>query len=248
MGLRRPLAGRLAAAALLLGPLAAPAPGLAADPAVKACVADCNAARTACSETAAANAAAAQAACTGAPDVRECTARAKRIAKAGKKACKSARKSCKRCCRSPAPSCVAPPELPVASGEVVAPEREQLAALPLPPGPDGRGFTVIPLPDGVLFIDPEDRSPVSAAGECAEAVIACFAPPERNLAGCLASVPLCRGKPWKGDGPACCPAGCGERYQALRREGKGEAEAFGAALFAEPSCMPGLDGHEEPAP
>jgi hypothetical protein len=216
----------------------------------KACVAECNADRFGCLAQAEANDAAALAGCAAAPDPGACGAQAARLARAAKKACKGARKACKRCCKAPQPSCVQTPELPVASGAFPAPERSDLpAALAeagLPPGPDGRGFTVIPLPDGQLFIDPADRSPVSAAGECAEAVIACFAPPERNVAGCLAAVPACRSKPWKGDGPACCPTRCGERYQAWRREGFDGAAALGAALFAAPSCMPGLDGNEEP--
>jgi hypothetical protein len=238
-----------AAAALLAGLLLAPAVASAASPARKACVVECNAARLECVAQAEANDAALRAGCAAAPDPRACEAQAKRLAKAGKKACQGARKACKRCCKAPQPSCVQAPELPVASGAFPAPDRAALpAALEeagFPPGPDGRGFTVVPLPDGELFIDPADRSPVSAAGECAEAVLACFAPPERNLAGCLAAVPACRAKPWKGDDPACCPARCGERYQAWRREGFDEAAAFAAALFAAPSCMPGLDGNEE---
>jgi hypothetical protein len=237
----------------LLAALAvAPLPATAADPARKACVADCNAAQSACLTTAASNDATARAACAAAADPGACEVVAKRIAKAAKKACKGARKACKRCCKSPQPSCVQAPELPVASGAFVAPEREALTAAleaaELEPGPDGRGFVLIRLPDGDLFVDPDDRSPASAAAECAEAMLHCIAPPERNIAGCFASVPVCRGKPWKGDGPMCCPAGCGERYQALRRSGQADEDAFSAAIFVEPSCIPGLPGHVAPAP
>lgn len=137
-------------------------------------------------------------------------------------------------------------------GDLELPERAALAAAleesGFPPGPAGRGFTVLQLPDGVLFIDPNDRSPVSAAGECADAMLACFAPPERNVAGCFATVPSCRGKPWKGDAPPCCPAPCGERYQELRRSGLDEVDALVSAIWEEPSCMPGLEGHVEPQP
>jgi hypothetical protein len=230
-----------------LVPLAASA----ANPAQRACVTDCKAAQIACLVDAASNEAASRAACSSAPDPRACEAHASRLAKAAKKACKSARKSCKRCCKAPQPSCVQSPELPVASGAFAAPERAALrAALEaagLDVGPEGRGFVLIPLPDGDLFLDPDDRSPASAAAECAEAMLDCIAPPERNIAGCFASVPACRGKkPWKGDGPMCCPAGCGERYQALRRSGQADDDAFSAAIFAEPSCIPGLEGHVEP--
>jgi hypothetical protein len=244
---------RLPAALALLALLLAPAPARAASPARKACVADCNAARVACLGQAEANDAAARSGCAAAPDPRACEAQAGRLAKAAKKACKGARKACKRCCKSPAPSCVEPPELPVASGSFALPERSALAAAleeaGFPPAPQGSGYTVLPLPDGDFVIDPEDRSPVSAAGECADAMLACLSPPERNVAGCFASVPPCRGKkPWKGDGPLCCPAGCGERYQALRREGLDEDRALAAALFEAPSCVPGLKGREEPKP
>ena len=235
--------------AVLIACLALPGPGArAADPALKACVASCNDARVSCLAEAAANAAAAFAACAGATDPDACEATAKRLEKAGKKACKSARKGCKRCCKKTPGSCVQPPELPVFAGSFERPEREALTTAleesGFPPGPEGRGFAVLRLPDGVFFIDPERRSPASAAGECADAILACVAPPERNLAGCFAALATCKGKPWKGDHAMCCPKDCGERYQALRREGRDEGMAFAGAIFAEPSCIPGVRGQE----
>lgn len=245
----RRLAGSLACA---LASLFASSGAQAADPALRACVASCNEARADCVAEVATRFDADEAACAGAAEARACLAVPKRVQKAGKRACKGARKACKRCCKAAPGSCVEPPELPVFAGSFALPEREALpAALEaagFPPGPEGRGFTVLALPDGVLFIDPEARSPVSAAGECADAMLACLAPPERNVAGCFAALATCRGKPWKGDRPACCPDACGERYHALRREALGEGDSFAAAIWERPSCMPGLRGHEEPQP
>jgi hypothetical protein len=48
--------------------------------------------------------------------------------------------------------------------------------------------------------------------------------------------------------PVCCPSACGERYQALRREGLGVEDALAAAIWRKPTCMPGLEGHVEPEP
>jgi len=224
----------------------------AANPAVKACVASCSEARSSCRSEVGARFEGDVAACSGAADERDCRRLAKRVQKAGKKACNDARKACKRCCKLDAESCVKPPELPVASGSFALPERAALeTALEeggFPPGPEGRGFTVLQLPDGVFYIDPAARSPVSAAGECADAMLACLSPPERNAAGCFALLATCKGKPWKGDAPVCCPAGCGERYQALLQEGLAAEDALAAAIWLKPTCMPQLEGHVEPEP
>lgn len=248
---RRFLGRASLAVATVLLVLAAPG-ARAVDPVVKACVASCNEARAACSLEVASDFEGSELACAKAGDERACLGQAKRLQKAGKKACKGSRKACKRCCKEDPKSCVLPPELPEATGSFELPDRAALpAALEeagFPPGPDGRGFTVLALPDGVLFIDPSARSPVSAAGECADAMLACFAPPERNVAGCFAATATCRGKPWKGNAPVCCPTDCGERYQALRRDGVDEGAALAAAIWEEPSCIPGLEGHVEPAP
>jgi len=220
----------------------------AANPMVKACVASCSEARSSCRNEVGARFEGDVAACAGAADERDCRRLAKRVQKAGKKACNGARKACKRCCKQGGESCAQPPELPAFSGSFELPEREALTTAlegsGFPPGPEGRGFAVLRLPDGVLFIDPERRSPASAAGECADAILACVAPPERNLPGCFAALATCKGKPWKGDRPVCCPKDCGERYQALRREGREEGMAFAGAIFGEPSCIPGVRGQE----
>jgi hypothetical protein len=251
MGSRRLRRIRALAVSLMLSLAASGAH--AADPAVNACLASCNAARTGCVAEVATRFDADEAACAGAAEARSCVTLAKRVQRSGKKACKGSRKACKRCCKEAAGAgCVLSPELPVFAGSFALPDREvlptALEAAGFPPGPGGRGFTVLALPDGVFFIDPDARSPVSAAGECADAMLACFAPPERNFAGCFAALATCKGKPWKSDRPACCPAACGERYQELRREGLGEGDAFAAAIWERPSCMPGLQGHEEPQP
>jgi hypothetical protein len=238
------------AAALVLALTASGA--RAGAPTAKECVAECNEARAGCSAEVAESFAGRVASCVGAEDEKDCKRVAKRFQKAGKKACKGARKACKRCCKQTPGSCVQEPELPLFSGSFELPEREALeTALEeggFPPGPEGRGYTILELPDGVLYLDPSRRTPVSAAGECADAMLACFAPPERNAAGCFAMLATCKGKPWKGNAPVCCPSACGERYQALRREGLGVEDALAAAIWLKPTCMPGLEGHVEPEP
>lgn len=135
------------------------------------------------------------------------------------------------------------------SGAIAPVDRRVLDTVALPPAPNSRGFTLLALPDGTFTFDPQARSPVSAAAECATAMLGCFHPTQRNWAGCFASVPACTSEtPWVGDHPMCCPAACGDRYQALRREGRPDPEAFAAAIWEEPSCMPGLAGHPRDVP
>lgn len=136
-------------------------------------------------------------------------------------------------------------ETPVFSGSFDLPDRQILKQLGLPPGPDGRGFALLTLNDGVYGFDPDDRTPVSAAAECAAGVLSCFHPQLRNYAGCFANVPVCStDTPWTSDGPACCAAACGGRYQDLLREGRDPPSAMTAAIYEKPSCMPGVEGYE----
>ena len=134
-------------------------------------------------------------------------------------------------------------EQPVFSGSFDLPDRQILKRLGLPPGPEGRGFALLTLNDGVYAFDPDDRTPVSAAAECATAILNCFHPQLRNYAGCFANVPVCpTDTPWTSDGPACCTAACGGRYQDLLREGRDPPSAMAAAIYERPSCMPGVEG------
>jgi hypothetical protein len=242
-----PRAASLGRALVLSAALLLPGPARGADPARKLCVGACKEAAAACKEPSANVRDGSAAACAGDPATeRDCLGVAKRVYKASKKACKGARKACKRCCKQlrDADACTVSPEIPVATGSFPAPDRGEIEALPLPPFQDGRGAVMIRLPDGDFGFDPEARTPVSAAAECATAILACYDETLRNVAGCFAAVPSCRGKkPWKTTGPMCCAAACGGRYQDLLREGQPAPVAFAAAIWEAPSCMPGLEGH-----
>lgn len=218
--------------------------------AVKTCKKSCKGALTTCTQAAKSEQATNRAACGTAADPRLCRQEVKRLFKVARRVCRSARARCRVCCSDGRTGCAVPPELPRFSGEFPVPDRGGLEQTPLPPGPSGQGVMLLELPDGALFFDPAARSPVSAAAECATVVLACFHPTLRNWAGCFASVPECEtDTPWVGDHAMCCPAGCGERYQELRASGRSDPEAFGAAIWEAPSCMPALEGHvREPQP
>jgi hypothetical protein len=136
---------------------------------------------------------------------------------------------------------------PLFSGSFTAPERSDLAALPLPQMPGRPGLVLVGVPHGFLYFDPAERTPVSAASECAVAVLSCYQPGVRDWAGCLANVPQCGDDtPWIGEHPMCCAAGCAGRYQALRLAGEVPPAAFVKAVFRAPSCMPGITGYVPP--
>jgi hypothetical protein len=172
-----------------------------------------------------------------------CLARAQKAADAGDRICDAFQANCPTCCVTGGVNCNLAPEVPRAVGEFQIPGRDIVERTDnLPPGPNGVGFMLLPLPDGALGFDPFLRTPATAAAECAGAVLACFSPGERNWAGCLAVVPTCTSdRPWEDDGPACCTTACVERYEELRRAGRGNPAAFTAAIYEAPSCMPGLD-------
>lgn len=242
------IAGRLLPLALAALLLLASAPPAGAASALRTCKKSCKTALGACSRAARGTQATSRPTCGGATDARRCRQDVKRIFKAARSLCRNARARCRVCCRvccrEGRTRCDAPPELPRFSGEFPMPDRRGLDQTPLPPGPNGQGFMLLELPDGAFFFDPAARSPVSAAAECATVVLACFHPTLRNWAGCFASVPACEtDTPWVGDHAMCCPAACAERYQVLRAAGRSEPEAFAAAIWETPSCMPALAGH-----
>lgn len=210
----------------------------------KSCARACAVAQHACLRDARGNFGGHRADCRGdAASGRVCRGRAKRLFATARRACRSFRSQCRQCCRAGGLRCDAPPELPVVIGTFSSPDQDALEHTGLPPAPGGQGFVALALPDGLVGFDPAARTPVSGAAECATAVLACFAPGARNWAGCLAAVPQCEtDMPWVGDHPMCCPAGCFERYQALRRDGLAGPQAFAAAIWEAPSCMPGLRG------
>jgi len=234
------LAGALLAIAVV-GSLTA---SRAADPAVKACVAGCKEPFRVCRSEAAASAASGRAACpTEGDEKKACRQQAKRIAKTAQRTCKVFRKECRVCCKGSGEGCARAPEVPRVTGPFPVPAREVLeTTTDFPPAPDGQGFQLLPLPDGLLGFDPFTRTPVTAAAECAAAVLACFSPPERNWAGCFAAVPACPNeRPFAGDEPPCCAVACFDTFQALLREGRDAPTAFAAAIYESPSCMPGVD-------
>lgn len=178
-------------------------------------------------------------------EIDACRAEAKRVLDAARGACAGAQAECKSCCEASGTSCAAVlPEVPKFAGSFELPDRKELQSLDLPPGPKGTGYTLGALPDGVVWMDPTLRTAVTAAAECAGAMLACYEPSVRNYAGCFASVPVCSNDtPWTSEGPACCAAACATRYQQLRREGRDDPTAMVAAIFEKPSCMPGVKGH-----
>ncbi|MBI2892126.1 MAG: hypothetical protein HYY06_01140 [Deltaproteobacteria bacterium] len=134
------------------------------------------------------------------------------------------------------------PEEPVFSGTFEEPDRRWLRDLDLPPGPDGVGYSMFEMPIGTMILDPDDRGPITAAGECAALILACWDPDLRNYAGCLQNVRQCPDdRPWEGDRPFCCPTACEPRYQDLRRQGLDAAHALTAAIWDDPSCMPAME-------
>ena len=172
-----------------------------------------------------------------------CRARQRVVSKAGKRSCRGYRTRCRTCCRTGGAACAVTPEAPRLEGAFPALDRSALARTTLPRAADGSAVALA-LPDGDLVVDvAAPRTPISAAAECSAALLACFAPPARNVAGCFAGVPVCASDtPWQTDGPMCCPAGCADRYQELRRAGQSGPEAFARAIWESPSCMPGFAG------
>jgi len=228
---------------LLLG--WATAADAATSPAQKACIKSCKPVNAACVLAAKNELAASTALCPArGPEKKACLQRPRRVFAGTKRACRVFKKACPRCCKSNGANCTRTPEVPVASGTFAALDRKALDTTPFPPAAGGNGFALFRLPDGDIVVDPAKRTPVSAAAECAVAVLSCFQPGARNFAGCLATVPTCKNKkPWVGDGPMCCPVACMDRYQELLHAGRDEATAFAAAIWEAPSCMPGVEGH-----
>jgi hypothetical protein len=232
--------------ALLALLTSAPHPSRAASP-LKACLRGCRPLERTCLLEGGKGLRVARASCTG-TSRRACIGTSKRIFKGAKRTCRTARAACRTCCRRRGTGCAIAPEAPIFSGRFTLPDRRALETAPLPPGPGGRGFVLLQEADGIFYFDPAARSPISAAAECAAAVLACYDPALRNRAGCFAGVPTCAtDTPWVGDHPMCCARACGERYQERRREGMDGPHAFAAAVWAAPSCMPGFRGREAKA-
>ncbi len=133
------------------------------------------------------------------------------------------------------------------SGEWTVPDRSMLDDPPLTPHPDG-GYIVHWTAEASLALDPEARTPLSAAAECIALVIACYEPGLRTRLGCLENVEQCGSEtPWTGDEPFCCAAGCAERYRSLREAGYNQPDGVVEALLGQESCAPGLDAWREAA-
>lgn len=224
---------------------------LAATPVAKVCKKSCVSAAKTCRLDARATHDVTVALCpTKGPEKKACRLQPKRVHTGAKRSCKAFKKACTACCKAGEADCDRPPEPLIVAGTFEVPPRVTADNIGLPPAPNGSGFVLLRLPDGDLVIDPAKRTPISAAAECAAAVLACYQAGARNFPGCLAAVPPCTSKkPWEKDKPVCCAPACIDRYQELRRAGRDEATAFAAAIWEEPSCMPGLHGHvPEPVP
>lgn len=234
-----------AAILLLLGitPLASAATPIEARTAgsTRACRSDCKARLRACIGGAKEERAVKAAACKTGAERRPCRAAQKSTFRRAKKACRSFRASCRACCRKGDAPCAG--EEPLFDGTFPAPDRRALDTLPLPPGPNGTGFTWLATADGAIVIDPARRTPVSAAAECAAFVVACYRAGVRNWAGCFDNAPPCPSDtPFLEDGVLCCPSACATRYQELRQSGLDGPRAVTRAIWGAPSCIPGLAG------
>jgi hypothetical protein len=131
-------------------------------------------------------------------------------------------------------------EEPLYGGTWDPPTREMLADVALPLDGDG-DMVLMPGSTVGIIVDLEDRTPVTAAAECAALVTSCL-DPQRNVLGCLQNVQVCdNDEPWLGDDPFCCPSACEDRYIELREDGREEADALTTALFGDAPCTPGLN-------
>ena len=91
-----------------------------------------------------------------------------------------------------------------------------------------------------LEVDPTARDPLTALGECADAVSYCYAPPLLGITECLASVRHCETEtPWLETLP-CCPKACVTAFSAELQAGQSEMQALETVFFREPDCFPGV--------
>ena len=128
------------------------------------------------------------------------------------------------------------------SGDWAVPDRSAFDVLELPPGPGGAGYSLVRTPDTSLIMDPERRTPLSAAAECVALIVACYEPGVRTRRGCFDNVAVCPDDtPWDGDEPYCCPASCAAIYVQHRNAGLNQPDAVVATVLRDGSCAPGLD-------
>ena len=129
------------------------------------------------------------------------------------------------------------------SGSFELPERPTEDSVDLPAGPDG-GLVIFQSSQVVMTVHPDQRTPVSAAAECAVLTLSCFSPGERDWLGCFRNLPTCTSdEPWLRDDPLCCPSSCGDRYLELRATGLPAPDAAMAAIYGEDACIPGLNAY-----
>lgn len=222
-------------------------PGWAARGETKVCRTDCKRRSKSCLRQARRERQVRATACRSASGQRTCRTALRTTFRASRQACRALRSTCRACCTAGGSGCAG--EAPLFDGAFPVPDRRVLDGLPLPPGPNGAGFTWLATADGALVIDPSRRTPVSSAAECAAFVLACFRPGVRNWAGCFAEAPPCpTDTPFLEDGEICCPAACGARYQELRQAGLDGPAAVTRAIWDAPSCIPGLAGRTQGAP
>lgn len=85
---------------------------------------------------------------------------------------------------------------------------------------------------GTIVLEPGKPGPAHVLAACGTLVAHCASPTGKSLDTCFAAAPRCASaQPWlDGGSMACCPQACRERYDALRKAGKPEMQAFDQTL------------------
>lgn len=94
--------------------------------------------------------------------------------------------------------------------------------------------------NATLQIDPTQRDPLTALGECADLVTNCYVPGGADLAFCLELARPCDSdEPWK-EKNACCPKACKTAFTAEVSSGSTQRDALEKTFFSAPDCFPGV--------
>lgn len=91
----------------------------------------------------------------------------------------------------------------------------------------------------VSYLNDPD-TPRALLNRCADTWKLCLSAPGADPDSCMSQMPTCASsEPWKG-GRNCCPLQCKTDYQTRREGGVAGETAFLAALYGNPSCVPGV--------
>ena len=105
--------------------------------------------------------------------------------------------------------------------------------------------------EAILDPEPMPRDRLSSMEECADWILNCHKPGERELDDCARSAPKCKtGTPWNEESP-CCPGACYERYRSARLA-SGDEEFTSTfmriyLLEGKDNCFPPDDGTPSPS-